>query len=114
AVGKPVILSWAWTGSCLLITFLAHQAATVASVIVLDFIATRHPIIEFWRNTLILGNIRATVQSGLSTLTYVGQSFALFKLSRPCKCTEKVGIALGSRPNNHFKSHPIFHKGRLV
>ncbi len=77
-----VILSWAWTGLCLLITFLAHPAATIALVIVLESLtATRHPIIEFWRNTLIPGNIRATVLSGLSTLTHIGQSFALFILS---------------------------------
>ncbi|MEM2947731.1 MAG: MFS transporter [Candidatus Bathyarchaeia archaeon] len=77
-----VILSWAWTGSCLLITYLAHPAATIALVIVLEsLIATRHPIIEFWRNTLIPSGIRATVLSGLSTLMHVGQSFALFILS---------------------------------
>ncbi|MEM2643027.1 MAG: MFS transporter [Candidatus Bathyarchaeia archaeon] len=77
-----VILSWAWTGSCLLITFLAHPAATIALVIVLEsLIATRHPIIEFWRNILIPSSVRATVLSGLSTLTHVGQSFALFILS---------------------------------
>ncbi|MEM3153855.1 MAG: MFS transporter [Candidatus Bathyarchaeia archaeon] len=77
-----VILSWAWTGSCLLITYLAHPAATIALVIVLEsLIATRHPIIEFWRNTLIPSGIRATVLSGLSTLMHVGQSFAFFILS---------------------------------
>ncbi|MEM3580536.1 MAG: hypothetical protein QXQ64_04645, partial [Candidatus Bathyarchaeia archaeon] len=39
------------------------------------------PIIEFWRNILIPSSVRATVLSGLSTLTHVGQSFALFILS---------------------------------
>ncbi len=76
------ILSWAWTGSCLLITFLAQPSFTIALVIVLEsLIATRHPIIEFWQNTLTPSSVRATILSGLSTLTHVGQSFALFVLS---------------------------------
>jgi MFS family permease len=76
------ILSWAWTGSCFIITFLASPYATVALVVVLEsLIATRHPIVEFWRNTIIPSDIRATVLSGLSTLTHIGQSLALFLLS---------------------------------
>ena len=76
------MLSWAWTGSCLLITFLTHPASTIALVIVLEsLIATRHPVIEFWRNTLTPSSVRATVLSGLDTLTHIGQSLALFALS---------------------------------
>ncbi|MEM3641311.1 MAG: hypothetical protein QXH37_05280 [Candidatus Bathyarchaeia archaeon] len=38
-----VILSWSWTGLCLLITFLAHPAATIALVIVLESLIATPP-----------------------------------------------------------------------
>lgn len=77
-----LILSWTWTGFCFLVPFLVDPSATIALVVVLEsVIATRHPIFEFWQNTLIPSKMRATVLSGLSTMGHVGQSFVLFVLS---------------------------------
>jgi MFS family permease len=79
---SAIVLSFSWAVFCSLIMFLAHPNLTILLVIILEStLATRHPIIEFWQNTMIPSDVRATVLSGISTMTHVGQSFVLFFLS---------------------------------
>jgi len=77
-----LMISWAWTGSCVLVMIFTDPTLTVTLVIFLESaFATRYPVIEFWRNTLIPSNMRATVLSGMSTFVRIGQSLALFALT---------------------------------
>lgn len=79
---STIILSWSWAFFCTLMIFLFDPYSTITLVVVLESTyATRYPIIEFWQNTLIPSTVRATVLSGISTMTHVGQSFVLFVLS---------------------------------
>jgi MFS family permease len=79
---SAIVLSFGWAVFCSLMMFLVHPNLTIILVIILEStLATRHPIMEFWQNTLIPSDVRATVLSGISTMTHVGQSFVLFILS---------------------------------
>ncbi|MDH7477022.1 MAG: MFS transporter [Candidatus Bathyarchaeota archaeon] len=79
---SAIVLSFGWAVFCSLMIFLVHPNLTILLVIILEStFATRHPIIEFWQNTLIPSDVRATVLSGISTMMHVGQSFVLFFLS---------------------------------
>ncbi|MDI6690346.1 MAG: hypothetical protein QME50_00565 [Candidatus Bathyarchaeota archaeon] len=79
---SAIVLSSCWAVFCALMIFLVHPNLTIILVIILEsMLATRHPIMEFWQNTLIPSDVRATILSGISTMTHVGQSFVLFFLS---------------------------------
>jgi len=90
---STMILSWAWTASCILIMFLITPSSTILLAIILESLfATRHPMVEVWQNTLIPSDMRATVLSGLSTMRNIGQSFVLFVLS---PLVQMKGTSLG-------------------
>ncbi|MCS7364279.1 MAG: hypothetical protein NDF54_02420 [archaeon GB-1867-035] len=58
--------------------FLISPLQTVLLVVFLESVyATRHPVVEYWRNILVPSGVRATVLSGLSTMVHVGQSLIL-------------------------------------
>lgn len=76
------ILSWFWAFLCALMAFLISPLQTVLLVVFLESVyATRHPVVEYWRNILIPSRVRATVLSGLSTMVHAGQSLILLLLS---------------------------------
>lgn len=90
---SAVILSSIWAFFCSLIVFLIDPFSTIALIVILEStLATRYPIVEFWQNTLTPSDVRATVLSGISTITHVGQSFVLFGLS---PLVENYGTTFG-------------------